>query len=123
MILKRIAAICFALSFLMAIILFTGYGTKFIPLGYAKAIFLISGAFGLLLNLFAFRIGKNSPGFNLMYWMGSIIIFIGLAFILMRWPYGYYIVILGMGVIGLSFFFKPNLDEDDQPNDLLDDFK
>lgn len=123
MILKRIAAVCFAISFIMAIILFTGYGSDFIPRSYAKPIFLVSGALGLLFNLLAFRTGRNTPGFNLMYWMGSIIIFIGLAFILMRWPYGYYIVLLGMGVIGLSFFFKPNLDEEDQSNDLLDDFK
>jgi len=123
MILKRIAAVCFAISFLMAIVLFTRTGVEYIPLKVAKPIFLICGALGLLFNLLAFRTGKNSPGFNLMYWLGSIIIFIGLAFILMHWPYGYYIVILGMGVIGLSFFFKPNLDEEDQPNDLLDDFK
>ena len=121
MILKRIAAICFAIAFIMAIVMFTGLGSELITRSFAKVIFLIVGACGLLLNLLSFRSGKHSAGFNLIYWLGSIVLFIGLTFLIMHWPYGFYIVLAGMATVGISFFYSPNLDEKGKSDDLLDD--
>lgn len=121
MIFKRIAAICFAIAFLMAIVVFTGVGSDIIPRGIAKIIFLAAGAGGLVLNLLSFRYGKHDPGFNFLYWLGSIILFLGLVFIIMHWPFGYYILIAGLGTVGISFFVSPNIDGDkSDSNDLLD---
>jgi len=122
MILKRIAAVCFAIAFLMAIVIFTGTGLEYISRGTAKIIFLCVGALGLLLNLFSFRYGKQNEGFNFFYWLGSIILFIGLTFQMMNWPFSFYIIIAGLLVIGISFFYNPNPDDDNSAkNDLLDD--
>jgi hypothetical protein len=121
MILKRIAAICFAIAFMMAIVLFTGTGSNLIPRGSAKLIFLITGAVGLLLNLLSFRQGKHDPNFNFFYWLGSIVLFVGLTFMMMHWPYGMFIVMGGMAIVGISFFITPKLDgEDSKHEDLLD---
>lgn len=122
MILKRIAAVCFAIAFLMAIVIFTGKGTNIVDRYTAKYIFLGSGAIGFFLNLLAFRYGKSSAGFNFIYWLGSIVLFFGLVFRLMHWPYGLYIIIAGLAIIGISFFYTPNLDNNENSkDDILDD--
>lgn len=122
MVYKRIAAICFAIAFLMAIIMFTGTGSDYIPRSVAKIIFLAAGALGLLLNLLAFRFDKQNVNFNFFYWAGSIVLFFGLTFRIMHWPYSFYIIIAGLLIVGLSFFYNPKIDEDDSAkDDLLDD--
>ncbi len=120
MILKRIAAISFAIAFIMALVLFTELGNDIIPRSVAKYLFLAAGAFGLLFNLLSFRHGKSDAGFNFFYWLGSLVAFTGLAFMLFHWPYGKYILIAGMLILGVSFFYTPNIDPQKPEDDLLD---
>ncbi len=122
MILKRIAGICFGVSFLMAIVLFTNIGIGIFPKSIAKIIFLIVGASALLLNLLSFRFGKHDANFNFFYWLGSLIVFIGLAAMIMHWSYAFYIIIGGMTIVGVSFIYTPKIDgSTSEKNDLLDD--
>lgn len=119
---KKLAGVCFGIAFLMAIVLFTGKGSTFISIALAKYIFMISGAIGLLFNLLSFKSGKHGPVFNFLYWSGSIVLFIGLTFVLMRWPYGFYIIISGMAILGASFLIPESIIKDQDKNtDLLDD--
>jgi peptidoglycan/LPS O-acetylase OafA/YrhL len=121
MLLKRIAAVCFAIAFLMAIVLFTGTGREYVSISLARTLFLIFGALGLILNLLSFRSGKHDAGFNLIYWLGSIILFVGLVFMMMKWPYGYYILLVGMFTVGVSFFVPSGLvDKKNDKDDILD---
>ncbi|OFZ66348.1 MAG: hypothetical protein A3D92_15450 [Bacteroidetes bacterium RIFCSPHIGHO2_02_FULL_44_7] len=121
MILKKLAAFFFALAFLMAIVLFTNVGRAYIPLYIARIIFMSSGAIALLLNLISFQSGKSTPLFNFLYWIGSILVFVGLVFFIMHWPYGFYILIAGLFVTGLSFLLPENLVSKAEDNeDLLD---
>jgi len=120
--LKKIAGIAFGVAFLMAIVLFTGNGRSYISISTAKIIFIISGAIGLFLNLLSFRSGKNGSVFSFFYWAGSLIVFLGLVFLLMRWPYGYYILIGGMAVLGVSFILPEKIITSQKAeSDLLDD--
>ena len=122
MILKRIAAICFGISFLMAIVLFTNIGANLIPKSIAKLVFLIVGSSAILLNLLSFRFGKHDVNFNFFYWLGSLIVFIGLAAMIMHWPFAFYIIIGGMTIVGVSFIYTPKIDgSTSEKNDLLDD--
>ena len=122
MILKRIAGICFGVSFLMAIVLFTNIGIGIFPKSVAKIIFLIVGSIALLLNLLSFRFGKHDANFNFFYWLGSVIVFIGLIFLLMHWPLPYYVIIGGMAIVGFSFIYNPKIDgTNSDKSDLLDD--
>jgi hypothetical protein len=74
-----------------------------------------------LLNLLSFRYGKHDANFNFIYWLGSIILFIGLTFMIMHWPFGMYIVMGGMSIVGVSFFIQPKiLDDNSKNDDLLD---
>ncbi|MEJ6617503.1 MAG: hypothetical protein QNL61_11420 [Crocinitomicaceae bacterium] len=120
--LKKIASVAFGIAFLMAIVLFTGNGRSYISIPVAKMIFIIAGAIGLFLNLLSFRTGKNGSVFSFLYWAGSLIVFLGLIFLLMHWPYGYYIVIAGMAVLGISFIVPEKIIEQGKnDSDLLDD--
>lgn len=120
--LKKIAGVSFAISFLMAIVLFTDIGRGIIPIKVATIIFIATGAVGLFLNLLTFQTGKHHPLYNFVYWSGSIVLFAGMIFLLMRWPYGYYIVIVGLVILGASFVLPSQLT-DTKPKDsgLLDD--
>lgn len=121
MILKKLAAFFFALAFLMAIVLFTNVGRAYISLDVARIIFMSSGAIALLLNLFSFQSGKSTPLFNFLYWIGSILVFVGLVFYIMHWPYGIYVLIAGLGVTGLSFILPESLVNKAEDNeDILD---
>lgn len=120
-VIKRIAALCFAVAFLMAIVLFAGYGRSIIPPGIARILFLICGASGLLLNLISFRFGKQDAGFNLVYWFGSIVLFIGLVFMMMHWKYGFYILLAGLFTVGISFLIPSGMvDKEDKNDEIID---
>lgn len=120
--LKKIAGAFFGISFLMAILLFTDYRVNFLSLYQAKIIFMISGAIGLFLNLITFQSGKFHPIYNLLYWSGSIVLFVGMVFLLMRWPYGHYIIVAGLVILGTSFILPAKfIDTTPEDSGLLDD--
>ena len=121
MILKKIAGIAFIISFLMAIVIFTGYGSQFISFRNAKSVFLITGAAGLLLNLFSFPKGKGSLTYNFIYWIGSVFIFIGLTFKILHYPYSTPIIIFGMAVFTVSFFIPADKAERQKSSEIIDD--
>ena len=119
--LKRFSGIAFAIAFLMAIVLFAGLGRQYISLSTAKLIFIGSGAIGLVLNLLSFKTGKHGPLFNFLYWTGSIVLFIGLNFLILKYPYGYYIIVSGIAILGISFVLPESVVENQKKNDdLLD---
>tara|TARA_Y100000385_G_scaffold275174_1_gene319224 strand:+ start:5246 stop:5617 length:372 start_codon:yes stop_codon:yes gene_type:complete len=121
MLIKRLASAAFAIAFLMGIVLFTGYGRQYISLPNARIVFMISGAIALALNLFSFQSSKHNPVFSFFYWAGSIILFTGLVFQLMVWPYSQYIVFTGLGITGISFFLTPEMIESkDDDSEILD---
>ncbi len=103
MILKKLAGVFFAIAFLAAIILFTGTGSQYIPLHVAKIIFICTGAVAMLFNLLSFQHGKSNALFNFLYWAGSLVVFLGLLFFIMKWPYGFNILIAGLVITGISF--------------------
>lgn len=122
MLIKRITSICFAIAFMMALVLFANVGTNYIPVPVARIIFMVSGAIGLILNLFSFQSNKQNPVFTLVYWLGSLILFTGLIFQFNHWPYNQLIVMVGLGITGISFFLSPTLLSGKPDNsDIIDD--
>lgn len=126
MLIKRIASVCFAIAFLMALVVFGQIGTRYISTSTARLIFMIAGAAALVLNLFSFQAqsGKHNPSFNLAFWLGSVVVFVGLIFKFMYWPYYSVIMIAGLAITGISFFLSPSLLTGKSDNtDVLDDPK
>lgn len=120
--LKRLASVAFAISFLMGIVLYTGYGRQYISYPTARTIFVISGGAALLLNLFSFQSSKHNIAYSLIFWTGSVVLFVGLVFMLMALPYSNYILFTGLGITGISFFLPADLIEPkDKDEGLIDD--
>lgn len=122
-IIKRVAGICFALSFAMAIVIFTGYGRQIVPIFLARQLFLVFGIVAIFLNLISFQKGKHSPLYSLFFWGASIILFAGLVFRIFHWPGASLLLIAGIIAMGGSFLIpskrKEELQEDEE---LLDNF-
>ncbi len=106
----------------MAIVLFTGYGREFIPIYIAKILFLIFGAIAFILNLVSFKSGKHEKTFNLFYWIGSIVLFIGLSFKILHWPFSILILLIGGRILGISFLLPNKTKKVKKDSELLDDF-
>lgn len=121
MILKKLSGASFIISFLMAIVLFTGNGSQYISYPNAKIIFLISGALALMLNLISFKFGKGSHLFNFFYWIGSVLLFIGFTFRIMHYPYSTPILIFGVTIFSVSFIIPTNNKSENSNSDILDD--
>lgn len=120
---RRFAAVCFAISFLMAIVVFTDFGRSLDLVQYptAKFIFIAGGAIGLVLNLITFQSGKYHPIYNFLYWAGSIVLFVGLVFLLLKWSFANYIVIAGLIVLGSSFVIPAQfIEKTPEDSELLD---
>lgn len=118
---KRISGFAFGIAFLMIIIIFTDIGTKYIASSTARTIFMISGGIALFLNLINFQDSRHNPFFSFVYWVGSIVVFVGLVFFIMHWPYSMEIFIGGMLLTGASFFI-PASRQKKNDSELLDDF-
>ncbi len=106
MLFKRLGSICFAVAFLLAIVVFTNYGGNFIPRYLAKTGMIIFGGTALLMNLISFRFDKSSEN-NPVYWIGSVGIFVGLILKMNRVPFSQFLLIAGIFIVGLSFFYNP----------------
>lgn len=121
-ILKRVGGLSFAIAFLLAINVFAGIGREYLSLGTARYLFLGFGGLGLILNLVTFQLGKYHPIYNLTFWGGSIVTFIGLILDLFYVRYSFYVLILGLIIVGISFILpKQFVDPKGSNPDLLDD--
>lgn len=121
--LKRISGISFALAFIMAIVLFTRYGSSIIPMNIAKYLFILFGAIALFTNLISFQQGKHSPIYSFSFWAASILLFIGFIFKIMHWPYSSILMIIGLSALGLTFFIpSKRSNEVEKDDELLDNF-
>lgn len=120
MIFKRIGSICFALSFLLAIVIFTNYGSGFIPKYYAKIGIILFGGIALLMNLISFRYDPESDN-NLIFWVGTVGIYVGLILKITGFHYNQMVLLIGILIVGVSYFYNPFAKKDStQEDELLD---
>lgn len=118
--LKTISTICYLLGMVCAILLYT-HNT----FGIQSAVrigFYVFGGTGLLLSLLQFRFLPEDKweDFNLLFWIGSLVLFIGFVTQTMRLNYSTLILILGLAITGFSFFVNPFKRDKDEEDDLLD---
>jgi hypothetical protein len=118
---KLICGIAYAVSFVVAALLFLEYN---IGLNPDKSIYLFVGlgAAGFILNLVSFSKDKHgNPKANLLYWLGSLLIFIGLSARIMQYPFSIELIILGAIIAFFSILrYKKRIAEESQNDDILD---
>lgn len=117
---KRYSNLLFGVAFLCAACMITEK-----TFGYRSTIhivFYISGALALLMSLLSSRQEAYRNEFNLLFWLGSLIVFVALLLKTYYIPYWIYVMMMGMGISGLSFFINPfsNKRDQEQEDELLD---
>lgn len=119
--LKFLANTCYLLGIAAAVLLYTHhtFGNPLI----IKLIFYVCGAMGLIFSLLQFRFQDEHPEdeFNLLYWLGSLVIYLGFVVQLAGIKYYTYLLILGLLVTGASFFINPFKTVRKKQDDLLDE--
>lgn len=115
--LKISSAIIHVLAFTCAVLLITNR-----TYGYPTAIrigFYIFGATALILG---FINSKNDPkqDFNPLFWIGTLVIFIGIVLKTSDLPFAYYIIIGGGLLTGASYLFNPFNPKKEDDSELLD---
>lgn len=118
--LKNISTACYLLGMVCAILLYTHntFGnTNLVRIG-----FYAFGGAGLILSLLQFRFLPEDKweDFNLLFWIGSLVVFIGFVFQTLYLNYATYILILGLAITGFSFFVNPFRKDRDEEDELLD---
>ena len=117
---KNISTICYLLGMACALLLYTNH-----TYGFASAIrigFYVFGGAGLILSLVQFRFVPEDKWeeFNLLFWIGSLVIFIGFVTKTLYSQYATPLLILGLAVTGFSFFVNPFKRDKDEEDDILD---
>jgi hypothetical protein len=90
--------------------------------GFQKEIkigFYIFGAIALILSFINAK-NDQEQTFNPLFWIGTLVIFIGLVFKTANLPYSYYIIIGGGLITGISYLFNPMSTKKEENSDLLD---
>lgn len=115
--LKQLVNLLFGLSFGCAVFMLLGktYGYRSLIHG----VFFITGASALILSLLQSRIEDQREEFNLIFWIGNLLVFVGLLMKTYRFEYDQYVLIPGMLITGLSYFYNP-FQSDEEDDELLD---
>lgn len=114
---KRISSVLYLIGFICAALML---GNK--TFGYRSAInivFYIAGAAALAFSLLATRFEEKNE-FNVLSWLGTLLVFLSLLLKNFYIPYWMYLLIGGLGVTGLSYFFNPAKKEENDEDQLLD---
>lgn len=118
--LKSISNISYILGIVCAVLIYT-HNT----LGYPTALrigFYVFGGLGLLLSLLQFRFIPEDKWeeFNMLFWIGSVVVFIGFVFQTLHLKYSTYILIAGLTITGISYFINPFRKSKDEEDEILD---
>lgn len=118
--LKLYSNVLFAIAFVCALLMLTGR-----TFGYRSeihSVFFIAGAAALIISLISSRKEANKEDFNILFWLGNLIVFIGLVCKTYHVRYDMHIIFIGMGISALSYFVNPfsNKKDQEQDDELLD---
>ncbi|MBU3659396.1 MAG: hypothetical protein FGM14_05990 [Flavobacteriales bacterium] len=119
---KKIAGICFALSFICMALLFVKSSFVYDYRSQLKTAFLIFGALAMVFNLISYNNTKQGNTlFNFLFWVGAILIFFGIIFKMFHYPFQNILIFCGLFLsatsIIISKFYKERKKND---SDLVD---
>lgn len=118
MVFKRIGNICFAIGLVLAVIVFTNYGSGLTMKYYAKMGIIVFGGVALLMNLLSFRYDSMAEN-NIIFWLGSAGIFTGLVLKMNGFYYNQIILMASIAVVAISYFYNPFAKKDTETEDEL----
>lgn len=115
---KQLSNLLFAFSFVCALLMLLDK-----TYGYREAVqiaFLVSGGIALILGLVTSRMEAYKGDFNVLFWIGSLIMFIGFLMKMYYYPNSSYLLIGGMAISAIANFYNPFQSSKDRDDELLD---
>jgi hypothetical protein len=91
-----------------------------LPLKTLRILFISFGALGIVLNLLQVK-EEGLENSNILHWIGSLIIFIGLIGKALHFQSFFFLIFIGLGVTGISYFYNPFSKKDNSNTDILDE--
>lgn len=85
-----------------------------------KFIFYASGGAALVLSFVNAKMNAEKTEFNVLFWTGALLLFVGLILKTLHMPFFMYAIIAGMLISGFSYFYNPSNPSTKKDNDLLD---
>ncbi|MES2555983.1 MAG: hypothetical protein V4604_07530 [Bacteroidota bacterium] len=116
---KQLSNLLFAFSFVCALLMLLNktYGYREL----VQIAFLVSGGIALILGLVTSRQEAYKNDFNVLFWIGSLIMYIGFLMKMYYFPNSSYILIAGMGISAIANFYNPfQSGKDREDEELLD---
>jgi hypothetical protein len=119
---KIAAGISFALSFFCISLVFSNSSFTYTYNNQLKLSFIFFGAIAFVLNLISYEQDrKGSAFYNLFFWLGSSVLFLGLISKLMHFPFTNILIIGGLIISGFSFVLsKTSVGKQKKDSDLID---
>ena len=120
-VIKAIFNLSLALAFISAALLITGktFGYQSI----LRNVLYIFGGLGIILHLYYSIFIEKNKEFNLLFWLGTVVIFFAVIMKTLSINYYHIALLIGAGITGLSYFINPfdrKDDEEEQKDQLLD---
>lgn len=115
---KQLSNLLFTFSFVCALLMLLNK-----TYGYRDAVqiaFLVSGGIALILGLVTSRMEAYKGDFNVLFWIGSLIMFIGFLMKMYYYPNSSYLLIGGMAISAIANFYNPFQSSKDRDDELLD---
>ncbi|MFN5981855.1 MAG: hypothetical protein ACK476_09110 [Fluviicola sp.] len=91
-----------------------------LPIKTLRILFICFGALGIILNLLQVK-EEGLENSNLLHWIGSLIVFIGLIGKTLHIQSMFFLIIIGLGITGISYFYNPFSKKDKSNSELLDE--
>jgi len=119
---KKIAGLCFALSFICMALLFVKSSFVSEYKSQLKTAFLIFGALAMVFNLISYNYSnKGNTLFNFLFWVGAILIFFGIIFKMFHYPFYTLLILSGLFLSASSFIISKFYSEQKKDDsDLVD---
>jgi uncharacterized membrane protein len=119
---KIAAGVSFALSFFCIALVFSNSSFTYSYNNQLKLSFIVFGAIAFVLNLISYEQDrKGTPFYNLIFWIGASILFLGLISKLMHFPFTNILIIGGLIISGFSFVIsKTSVGKQKKDSDLID---
>jgi hypothetical protein len=119
---KIAAGISFALSFFCIALVFSNSSFTYSYNNQLKLSFIVFGAIAFVLNLISYEQDrKGTPFYNLIFWIGASVLFLGLISKLIHFPFTNILIIGGLIISGFSFVLsKTSVGKQKKDSDLID---
>jgi hypothetical protein len=119
---KIAAGISFALSFFCISLVFSNSSFTYSYNNQLKLSFIFFGAIAFVLNLISYEQDRKGGAlYNLFFWLGSSVLFLGLISKIMHFPLTNILIIGGLIISGFSFVLsKTSVGKQKKDSDLID---